>query len=163
MTLSRKDVRSWQTKHLLDVGMLPVSLDYRLYPEINIIDGAMTDIRDAIAWARSDLPAQAKMSGVLVDPSRVIAVGWSTGAMLAMSLGWTTLAADIKPPNAILAFYGPSDYEAKGTPYTRMIPLQMSSTDSYLCIQYGGNHALVDTHDRLCQSPTSSPTFSQTR
>lgn len=114
MTLSRKEVRPWQTRHLLDRGMLPVSLDYRLCPEINLVDGAMTDLRDAIAWARSELPTVAKSAGVLVDPYRIVLVGWSTGATLAMSLAWTTLAAGIEPPNAILAFYGPSDYEAKG-------------------------------------------------
>ena len=116
MILSKKDVRPWQTKHLLDRGMLPVSLDYRLCPETNLVDGAMTDVRDAVAWARNDLPMIARSAGVLVDPHKIVAVGWSTGAMLAMSLAWTTAAAGFEPPNAILAFYGPSDYEAKGMP-----------------------------------------------
>ena len=114
MIFSRKEVRPWQTKHLLNRGILPVSLDYRLCPEINLVDGAMTDIRDAIGWARSQLPTIARSAGVPVDPHKIIAVGWSTGATLAMSLAWTTLAAGIEPPNAILAFYGPSDYGAKG-------------------------------------------------
>lgn len=114
MTLSRKDIRPWQTKHLLDRGMLPVSLDYRLCPEINLVNGAMTDVRDAVAWARNNLPTISRSAGVLVDPYRIVVVGWSTGATLAMSLAWTAPAAGIQPPNAILAFYGPSDYEAKG-------------------------------------------------
>lgn len=114
MTFSRKEVRPWQTKHLLDRGMLPVSLDYRLCPEINLVDGAMTETCDAMGWARSELPKMARSAGVLVDPYRIVAIGWSTGAMLAMSLAWTTLAVGIEPPKAILAFYGPSNYEAKG-------------------------------------------------
>ena len=122
MIFSRKEVRPWQTKHLLDRGMLPVSLDYRLCPEINLVDGAMTDLRDAIAWARSELPTIARSAGVSVDPYRIVAMGWSTGAMLAMSLAWTTVAAGIEPPKAILAFYGPSDYEAKGMSLRRWTP-----------------------------------------
>ena len=114
MTLSRKEVRPWQTAQLLDRGLLPVSLDYRLCPEINLIDGAMTDLCDGLAWARDELPTIARSADVLVDPSKVVVVGWSTGATLAMSLAWTTRAARIEPPSAILAFYGPSDYEAKG-------------------------------------------------
>ena len=46
--LSRKDVRSKQTQLLLENGRLPVSIDYRLCPEVNINDGPMTDVCDAL-------------------------------------------------------------------------------------------------------------------
>ena len=44
--------------------------------------------------------------------SSVVAVGWSTGATLAMTLAFTAPARNIKPPDAILAFYCPTDYQA---------------------------------------------------
>ena len=115
MIFSRNDVRVWQTKYLSDHGMLPVSLDYRLCPEINIVDGAMSDICDALQWARTELPQIAKGSDVSVDPDKIVVMGWSTGATSAMSTAWTAPAAGRKPPDTIIAFYGPSDYESNGT------------------------------------------------
>lgn len=111
MIFSRKDVRLHQTKYLLDRGMLPISLDYHLCPESDL-NGAMSDICDALSWARTELPGIAVSSGITVDESKVLVMGWSTGATLAMSTAWTAPAMEVVPPNAILAFYGPSDYEA---------------------------------------------------
>jgi acetyl esterase/lipase len=111
--LSRKDIRRRQTQLLLANGFLPVSIDYRLCPELNIFDGPMTDIRDALRWAREELPKlELKCPGLQVDGEKVVAVGWSTGGHLAMTLAWTPLQHDLKPPEAILAFYCPTDYEA---------------------------------------------------
>ncbi|KAL8729519.1 MAG: hypothetical protein Q9166_004691 [cf. Caloplaca sp. 2 TL-2023] len=112
MTLSRTAVRPLQTRFLLEKGILPISLDHRLCPEINIIDGPMADVRDAIAWARTELPDIAMSHGTTVDTSKIAVIGWSTGGHLAMTTAWTTAEAGIKPPNIILNFYGPSDFEA---------------------------------------------------
>jgi acetyl esterase/lipase len=114
MMLSRKEVRPAQTEYLLSNGFLPVSLDYRLCPEVNIIDGPMTDVRDGYWWARNQLPLQLLKYGITVDTERVVAVGWSTGGYLAMSLGWTTRDSGMAPPTAILSFYGPVDFESGG-------------------------------------------------
>lgn len=114
MVFSKKDVRPYQTKYLLDCGMLPVSLDYRLCPEANVLDGAMSDIRDALSWARTKLPDIAAAFSITVNTSKILVIGWSTGATLAMSTAWMAPAIGLEPPNAILAFYGPSDYEAQG-------------------------------------------------
>lgn len=112
--LSRKDLRTPQTQYLLDNGFLPVSIDYRLSPEINIRDGAMQDISSALEWVREGLPNVAfKIPGLTVNASKVIVVGWSTGGTLSMTLPFTSLQRGIKPPNAILAFYCPTDYEAE--------------------------------------------------
>lgn len=101
-----------QIKILLDKGFLPVSFDYRLCPEINIIDGPMTDACDALRWARHDLPnLQLPCQGLSVDGRKVAAVGWSAGGTLAMSLGYTAIERDIAPPDAVLAFYCPTDFE----------------------------------------------------
>ncbi|KAI2464232.1 hypothetical protein F4781DRAFT_436610 [Annulohypoxylon bovei var. microspora] len=110
--LSRKDVRPKQTQVLLDAGFLPISVDYRLCPETTLLEGPITDVRDALGWVRNTLPSLArKRPDVRITGDRVVAVGWSTGGTLALSLGWTALSAGLQPPQAILAFYCPTDYE----------------------------------------------------
>jgi len=49
--LFRKAIRSAQTFFLFLNGFLPISIDHRLCPEINLIDGAMTDVREAFLFA----------------------------------------------------------------------------------------------------------------
>ncbi len=115
MMLSRRAVRPAQTRHLLRQGFLPVSIDYRLCPEINLIDGPITDVCDAYGWARTMLPeVAAAEGGVQLDPERVAVMGWSTGGHLAMSLAWTAEAAGMPPPNAVLSFYAPVDFSSGG-------------------------------------------------
>ncbi|KAI0896172.1 hypothetical protein F4806DRAFT_53018 [Annulohypoxylon nitens] len=110
--LSRKDVRPKQTQTLLDAGFLPISVDYRLCPETTLQEGPMTDVRDALNWARNTLPSLSrKRPDVRITGERVVAVGWSTGGTLALSLGWTAPSTGLQPPDAILAFYCPTDYE----------------------------------------------------
>ncbi|KAF2230777.1 hypothetical protein EV356DRAFT_579785 [Viridothelium virens] len=112
MLFSRKDVRPAQTRLLLGKDFLPVSLDYRLCPEVALTEGAMVDVRDALAWARNDLPGiQLRRSGLQIDGNQVVVVGWSSGGQLAMSLAWTAPQLGLPPPKSILAFYAPTDYE----------------------------------------------------
>lgn len=111
--LSRRDIRPKQTRLLLEKGLLPVSIDYRLCPEINIIDGPMTDVCDALKWARDELPyLDLGVPGLKADGDKVVVVGWSTGGTLSLTLGFTAAKRGIRPPEAILAFYCPSNYEA---------------------------------------------------
>lgn len=110
--LSRDDVRPAQTEILLKQGFLPISVDYRLCPEVTLVDGPMCDVSDALAWIRTVLPSiTLSRRDVKVDGAQVVAVGWSTGGTLALSLGWTSIERGIKPPEAILVFYCPLDYE----------------------------------------------------
>ncbi|KAI0141207.1 BcPKS16, polyketide synthase [Xylariaceae sp. FL1272] len=111
MTLSRKAVRPAQCAFLLAHGILPVSLDYRLCPEVNLIEGAMADVRDSLDWARNKLPGLLQPYEVLVDAKKVVLIGYSTGGHLAMTTAWTGRELDIEPPLAIVSFYGPTDYE----------------------------------------------------
>jgi acetyl esterase/lipase len=114
MLFSRKDVRPAQTRLLLGKGFLPVSLDYRLCPEVALSEGPMVDVLDALAWARNDLPGiPLRRSGLQIDGEKVVVVGWSSGGQLAMSLAWTAPQAGLRPPESILAFYAPTDYEDK--------------------------------------------------
>ena len=110
--LSRSDVRPEQTQMLLERGFLPISIDYRLCPETTLLQGPMMDVADALAWIRNALPKlRLARPDIRVDEKRVVSVGWSTGGTLAMSLAWNTLPRGIRPPDAILAFYCPTDYE----------------------------------------------------
>jgi len=113
--LSRKEIRPRQTKLLLDRGLLPVSIDYRLCPEVTITEGPMTDVCAALQWARRTLPELVlSRRDVRPDGDRVVVIGWSTGGTLALTLGWEpiTRGLQLQPPAAILAFYCPSDYQS---------------------------------------------------
>jgi acetyl esterase/lipase len=114
MTLSRKAVRPAQARYLLTKGLLPVSIDYRLCPEVNLTDGPITDTRDAYAWASRKLPSLLSQYDVAVGKECVVAIGWSTGGHLAMSLGWTAQEVGLPPPRAVLSFYAPVDFESGG-------------------------------------------------
>ncbi|TGJ87742.1 hypothetical protein E0Z10_g1069 [Xylaria hypoxylon] len=109
---SRKDIRPAQTRYLLEKGFLPVSLDFRLCPEVSLAEGPMVDVCDALHWARHTLPhINSHRPGLQVDGERVVVVGWSSGGQLAMSLAWTAPQRGLRPPEAILAFYCPTNYE----------------------------------------------------
>lgn len=110
---SRKDIRPSQTQLLLDHGLLPVSIDYRLCPEVSLLQGPMVDVCNALRWARHRLPnLKLACPGLKIDGERVVVIGWSSGGHLAMTLGWTARLQNIRPPEAILGFYCPTDYEA---------------------------------------------------
>ncbi|KAF6842710.1 polyketide synthase [Colletotrichum musicola] len=111
LTLSRKAVRPAQIKHLLANGILPVSVDYRLCPQVNVIDGPVADVRDACIWIQGKLPGVMAAKGIEIDPSRYVVIGWSTGGTLAMTTAWTLRQAGMQPPSAILAFYCPVEYD----------------------------------------------------
>ena len=72
----------------------------------------MRVICDAFYWARKTLPTLAlSRFDIRADGDRVVTVGWSSGGHLAMTLGWTVQSLGIRPPDAVLAFYCPTDYE----------------------------------------------------
>jgi acetyl esterase/lipase len=110
--LSRRDVRPRQTQLLLDHGVLPVAIDYRLCPETTLLEGPLVDAHRAYAWARYVLPTlNLTSTSVRLDASRVVVIGWSTGGTVAMSLAWTSVPQGLPAPDAILVFYCPTDYE----------------------------------------------------
>lgn len=109
---TRRDVRDDQIQILLNAGFLPVSVDYRLCPEVTLTEGPMLDVCAAFCWTRNTLPGLSlKRPDIRPDGNKVVAVGWSSGAHLAMTLGWTVEPLGVRTPDAILAFYGATDYE----------------------------------------------------
>lgn len=110
---TRKEVDLKQMRLMHDAGYLPVSVDYRFCPEVNIIEGPMADVSDALQWTRTQFPLLKfpKWPGLSADGTKVIVVGWSTGGTLAMTTAFTSLPRQIRPPEAILAFFCPTDYE----------------------------------------------------
>ncbi|MCJ1394663.1 hypothetical protein MMC18_007543 [Xylographa bjoerkii] len=111
--LSRKEIRPQQVQLLLDRGLLPVSIDYRLCPEVSLLQGPMVDVCNAFRWARHRLPdLKLDCPGLKVDGEKIVVIGWSSGGHLALTLGWTARLQNIQPPEAILGFYCPIDYEA---------------------------------------------------
>ncbi|KAF7943514.1 hypothetical protein EAE96_011437 [Botrytis aclada] len=110
---SRKDINPKHIRLLQDNGFVPVSIDYRFIPEVPLREGAMSDVCDALAWARNTLPSiiLKDCSQQKVDGSRVVVLGWSTGGTLAMSSAFTSLEQGTRPPEAILAFYCPTNYD----------------------------------------------------
>ncbi|KAJ5610338.1 polyketide synthase protein [Penicillium lagena] len=111
MMLSKKAIRPYQCKYLLEQGFVPIAINYRLCPETTLGE-TIQDVLDCLQWARSTLPNLAHRRGLQVDASNIVAVGWSSGGHLAMSLGWTAIQAHVAPPSAVLAFYPPTDYES---------------------------------------------------
>ena len=84
----------------------------RVCPEVNLVDGPMTDVCDAYRWMGTILPGIATEYSVTVKADKVILIGWLTGRQLSMSIGWTAHAAGISPPSAVLSFYAPVDLES---------------------------------------------------
>lgn len=110
---TRKEVNLKQIKLLEAAGFLPVSVDYRFCPELNIINGPMNDVCEALRWARFQLPSLAGniAPGLQANGEKVVAVGWSTGGHLAMTLAYNAPQRGLRAPEAVLALYCPTDYE----------------------------------------------------
>lgn len=109
--LSRKDIRPTQVEILIDMGFLPVSIDYRLCPEVSLFEGPMEDACEALAWAQNELPhLHLERPDIRPDGTNVVAVGWSSGGHLAMTLAWMAPARGLRAPKAILSFYCATDY-----------------------------------------------------
>jgi acetyl esterase/lipase len=124
---TRKEVNPKQIKLLIDSGFLPISIEYRFCPEVDILSGPMADVCDALRWARRGLPGIVlACPGLEVNEDKVVVVGWSTGGHLAMTTAFTAKQQGVKPPDAILAFYCPTNYESDCKWHMNILPIVCS-------------------------------------
>lgn len=84
---------------LFGKDFLPVSLDYRLCPEVplaevTLLAGPVTDY----------LLSNFRGRGSESRAKKIVVVGWSSGGQLVMSLAWTTTQRGLSPPEAMLIF-----------------------------------------------------------
>ncbi|KAI1381232.1 Alpha/Beta hydrolase protein [Hypoxylon crocopeplum] len=98
---SRFMISSQPTRDLVDAGFVVVSADYSLCPQVSLYDGPEQDAKDAYRWCKEKLPSLLAEDGIVVDSTKVMALGYSSGATLALCLG-----GEIDPPVAIVDFYG---------------------------------------------------------
>ncbi|GAB1313206.1 hypothetical protein MFIFM68171_03416 [Madurella fahalii] len=128
LTLSRRAVRLGQVRFLLARGVLPVSINYRLCPQVNVVDGAMADVRDACVWAQTVLPR------LMRDRGLQVAVGRRR---------WRGEAGSVRPPRAVLAFYCPVEYDPER-------PILMGAEHNPRSMSLG------EIRERLSSQPTTS-------
>jgi acetyl esterase/lipase len=99
-----------QIQDSVERGWIVLALDHRLCPGVNLLEGGMADVRDALDWAQNGgLKKELAKAGVALepDPDRVMSMGTSAGGHLALSLAWGVP----KPPLAILNFYGAVNFK----------------------------------------------------
>jgi acetyl esterase/lipase len=88
-----------QAERYVSAGYVVVAVDYRLAPETKLPE-ILTDIQDAIAWAREDGSRLFEL-----DPRRMAVVGHSAGGFLTLLAGLY-----VEPrPQALVTFYGYGD------------------------------------------------------
>ncbi|KAF4213859.1 hypothetical protein CNMCM5878_009921 [Aspergillus fumigatiaffinis] len=136
---------------LLGFGFVVVLADYRLCPHVSLYEGPIQDARDAFRWVKTTLPELMRREvGLVLDPSRVVAFGQSSGGTLALHLvGLTTLSRSLfskhhvhkevahvlasfsqgslpDSPQAIAAFYAAAYFSdstwSQPTPGSEMMP-----------------------------------------
>jgi acetyl esterase/lipase len=77
-----------QIQDCLERGWIVLAIEHRLCPGVNVLDGPMTDVRDALSWAHNGNLAKAlKENGkdVTPDAERLMVMGTSSGGHLALS------------------------------------------------------------------------------
>lgn len=90
---SRSSIPASQVQTLASYGFVVVSPDYRLCPQISVLDGPLTDALDAFIWAKmflshllSQVLDKKKQKPVTLDPKRTVALGSSAGGTIALWL-----------------------------------------------------------------------------
>lgn len=76
-----------QVQDCLDRGWIVLCVEHRLCPGVDILDGPMSDVRDAVRWAKDANGLNEALGGVDVkaDVDRVVIMGTSSGGHLALS------------------------------------------------------------------------------
>tara|TARA_R110002003_G_scaffold2375_1_gene24188 strand:- start:1953 stop:2405 length:453 start_codon:yes stop_codon:yes gene_type:complete len=76
-----------QISDCLERGWIVLAIEHRLCPGVDLLEGPMADVRDALAWAQDGGLAKAlegKWTGSM-DRERIMVMGTSSGGHLALS------------------------------------------------------------------------------
>jgi len=93
--------QEWFSRHFAERGYVVVAIDYRHAPEW-IWPEQIEDVRTAQWWIENESPKFG------ADPSRIVLVGRSAGAQLAMRLAYQEGPSAIR---GVVNYYGPVDLE----------------------------------------------------
>ena len=91
--------REWFSRHFAQRGYVVVAIDYRHAPDWRWPE-QIVDVRTALYWISETIP---KFGG---DPSRIVVIGRSAGAQLAMRLAYQEGPSSIR---GVVNYYGPVD------------------------------------------------------
>lgn len=121
-----------QLHRYLQAGFAVIAIDYRLAPETKL-DSIIQDVRDAIRWIRSEA------ASLHIDDHRLVLIGHSAGAYLALLAGLT------EKMRAIVSWYGYG--EISGEWYTEPDPyyLSMKPVDKNEALASVGNTPIVES------------------
>jgi len=89
----------WFARYFASRGFVVLAIDYRHAPQWQW-PAQRDDVRDALRWSRTHA---AEVGG---DPNRVVVLGRSSGAQLAMVAAYSDASPSIK---AVISYYGPVD------------------------------------------------------
>ncbi|KAH8706952.1 alpha beta-hydrolase [Phaeosphaeriaceae sp. PMI808] len=98
---STKMIPRCEIDYLVERGFVVITPEYRLCPQVTLYDGPVQDAKDVFAWCQTDLPQLLSSKGVEVDGKKIVSMGHSAGALLALTTGLCH-----NPPLAIVDFYG---------------------------------------------------------
>ena len=89
-------IPSGQIEWLIKNGFVVVAYNYRLCPNVSLMEGPIGDTRVVYHWSRNTLPRLMKRdTGLDVDGERIVALGGSAGGTLAMVLVCISFRAGI--------------------------------------------------------------------
>ncbi|KAH8696123.1 Alpha/Beta hydrolase protein [Talaromyces proteolyticus] len=92
-----------QIEELVRLGFVVVVPNFRLCPQISVFEGPVTDAKDCLRWVESSLGdvLHDEKNGLPVDQSRIVTMGHSCGATLALLQAGSSTSVI-----ATLDFYG---------------------------------------------------------
>lgn len=98
-------------RHLVNQGHTMMDVAYRMYPEVHMLD-MVGDVKRAVSWLKSNA------SEYQIDPTRIVLMGASAGAHLALLSAYTPNISELTPPDVmsssqdvcgVISYYGPTD------------------------------------------------------
>jgi acetyl esterase/lipase len=132
-------------QHLASLGHVVLDIDYTLFPECTMID-MVREVKLAVAWMK------AHSSILEINPGRVILMGGSAGAHLALLAAYTPDNPHFRPAGissdlsvrGVVAFYPPADFRNLPDDFHSLLDMQECS-DWQRSIQESVVHLMNDS------------------